>query len=232
VTMPRLALTTTRDRSLQLIDDVAALGMEPMVLPCIELIPATDEVIETARTESAQSDWLLLTSPRTVHRLWPEGGMPATNVAAVGQATAEAVSNAGGTISLVGDGGARELAERITRVVAGQSVFFPHAAGADRSTIDLLEGAGAEVRSQVVYESSPVPPDDDAVDAVVFGSSSAVTGWFLSRELDGIAVGVIGKTTAAALAAYGYEFHVIAMNPSFGELIRLMAGHLREGSTV
>ena len=229
---PRLALTTTRDRALQLIDDVATLGMEAVVLPCIELISASDLVIATARQESERSDWLLLTSPRTIYRLWPQGGMPATKVAAVGQSTAEAVRNAGGRLSFVGDGGARELADRIRLAVAGQTVFFPHAAGADRSTIDLLEGAGATVRSQVVYESRPVSPADDAVDAVVFGSSSAVTGWFLSRGLDGLSAGVIGKTTAATLAEYGYEFDVIATSPSFGELIRLMAGHLREGSTV
>ena len=228
----RLALTTTRDRAVQLIDDVAGLGMETVVLPCIELIPASEVVIDAARKESSRSGWLLLTSPRTVQRLWPQGGMPATKVAAVGQSTAQAVRNAGGRLAYVGDGGARELADRIALVVAGQTIYFPHAAGADRSTIDLLEDAGATVRSQVVYESRPVPPGDDEVDAVVFGSSSAVSGWFLSRGLDGLAIGVIGKSTAATVAEYGYELDVTATSPSYGEVIRLIAGFLREGSTV
>jgi uroporphyrinogen-III synthase len=228
----RIALTTTRDRALQLIDAVSALGMEPVVLPCIELISSPVSAIEAARGESADSDWILLTSPRTVDRLWPHGGMPATKVAAVGQSTAEAVTNAGGRLSYVGDQGARELASRITKAVAGQTVFFPHAAGADRSTIEVLESAGATVRSQVVYESRPIPPDDDLVDAVTFGSSSAVTGWLLTRNLDDLAVGVIGESTAATLAHSGHSFDAIAPNPSFDELIRLMASHLRDGSKV
>jgi len=232
VTTPRLALTTTRDRCLQLVDEVAGLGLEPVVLPCIELIPGSDAVTEAARIESARSDWVLLTSPRTVHELWPEGGMPKTRVAAVGQATAEAVRDAGGRVAVVGDGGARDLVDRISRMVAGQSVFFPHAADADRSTIDLLDGAGATVRARVVYEIRPISPSEDPVDAIVFGSPTAVTGWLLARDLEGLAVGVIGETTAAAVAGYGYQFDVMPPSPSFGELTRLMAGHLREGSTV
>jgi uroporphyrinogen-III synthase len=228
----RIALTTTRDRALRLIDDVGDLGIEPVVLPCIELISSPETALEAARRESADSDWILLTSPRTVHRLWPHGGMPATGVAAVGQSTAQAVTGAGGRLSCVGDQGARQLASRIAKAVAGQIVFFPHAAGADRSTIEVLESAGATVRSQVVYESRPIPPDDDLVDAVTFGSSSAVTGWLLSRNLDDLAIGVIGKSTAATLADSAHSFDVMAPNPSLGELIRLMASHLRDGSRV
>lgn len=232
MTTPRLALTTTRDRSRQLVDKVAGLGLEPVVLPCIELIPGSDTVIETARDESSRSDWLLLTSPRTVHELWPERGMPKTKVAAVGQATAEAIRDAGGRVAVVGDGGARDLVHRISRMVAGQTVFFPHAADADRSTIDILEDAGATVRTKVVYEIRPVSPPGDPIDAIAFGSPTAVTGWFLSRDLDGLAIGVIGETTAAAVASHGYQFDVMPPSPSFGELTRLMAGHLREGTMV
>lgn len=231
MTAPRLALTTTRDRSLQLIDEVAGLGLEPVVLPCIEMVPGPDAVIETARIESARSDWLLLTSPRTVHELWPERGMPKTRAAAVGRATAEAVRDAGGRVAVVGDGGASELVDRISHIVGGQSVFFPHAAGADRSTIGLLEAAGATVRTKVVYEIRPISPPDDPIDAVAFGSPTAVTGWFLSRDLEGLQVGVIGQTTGAAVAGHGYRFDVMPPSPSFGDLARLLAGHLREGTS-
>ncbi|HEX6301050.1 MAG TPA: uroporphyrinogen-III synthase [Acidimicrobiia bacterium] len=232
MTKPRLALTTTRDRALQLSDQVAGLGLEPVMLPCIELVPGSDDVIETARIQSARSDWLFLTSPRTVRELWPEGGMPKTRVAAVGQATAEAVRDAGGPVAVVGDGGARDLVDRISHIVAGQSVFVPHAANADRSTIDLLAGTGARVRTKVVYEMRPISPPDDPIDAIAFGSPSAVTGWFLSRDLEGLAVGVIGETTASAVAGHGHQFDVMPPSPSFGELTRLIAGHLSEGRTV
>lgn len=232
MTPRRVALTTTGDRSLQLADDVNALGLEAVVLPCIELAPAAGAAVASARSESSGADWLMVTSPRAVDVLWPEGGMPSTNVAAVGKVTAEAVRRAGGTVAVVGDGGAAELAERITGVVAGKSVFFPHAAGADRSTIDMLRRAGATVGAQVVYEIRPIAPGDDPVESVVFGSASAVTGWFLSRDLDGIVVGVIGDTTAAAVADYGWSFDVMPPRPSYGGLVEQLAEHLRDRSTV
>jgi uroporphyrinogen-III synthase len=228
----RVALTTTGDRSRRLADHVKALGLEPVVLPCIELAPAAGAALASARSEGSGADWLVVTSPRTVEVLWPEGGMPSTNVAAVGEITAEAVHGAGGSVAVVGDGGAAELAERITRVVAGKSVFLPHAAGADRSTVDLLRRAGATVRAQVVYEIRPIAPGDDPVDSVVFGSASAVTGWFLSRDLEGLVVGVIGDTTAAALADHGWSFDVMPPRPSYGGLVRQLAEHLRDRSTV
>ena len=232
MTLPRVGLTTTVDRARQLVGDLKAAGLEPVVLPCIELVPAPGAVVAAARSESSQSDWLVVTSPRTIHILWPEKGMPSTKVAAVGRATGDAVSSAGGTVAVVGDGGADELAERITRVVAGQSVFFPHAAGADRSTIDLLRRAGATVHAQVVYEIRPIAPGDDPVDSVAFGSASAVTGWFLSRDLEGLVVGAIGATTAAAVADHGWSFDVMPPTPSFSGMVRLLAEHLKDRSTV
>lgn len=230
--LPRVALTTTGDRSRHLADYVKALGLEPVALPCIELVPAAGAALASARSEGSGADWLVVTSPRTVDVLWAEGGMPSANVAAVGEVTAEAVRRVGGTVAVVSDGGAAQLAERITRVVAGKSVFFPHAAGADRSTIDLLRRAGATVRARAVYEMRPIAPGDDPVDSVVFGSASAVTGWLLSRDLEGLVVGVIGETTAAALAHCGRSFDVMPPRPSYRGLVRQLAEHLRDRSTV
>jgi uroporphyrinogen-III synthase len=230
--MRRLGLTTTRDRGLGLAGTVAALGLDPVIVPCIEVTAASEAVIGAARLEAERSDWLILTSPRTVGLLWPGMAMPETNVAVVGQPTAQAVRDAGGRVAVVGDGGATELAQRISPKTSGLSVFFPHAAGADSTTIDVLEDSGATVRTSVVYDTRSIAPPDDAVDAVVFASPSAVTGWFISRDVEGVATGVIGETTAAELAGRGHTYDVVAPHPSMDELIRLIARHLRERSSV
>lgn len=232
MSVTRLALTSTPERSSRLTVEWEEWNLEPVVLPCIAVAPAEESVLESARLQAARSDWLVITSSRTVTTLWPAGGMPGTQVAAVGPATAEAVRRAGGVPSVIGDGGARRLVERIRDLGRGRSVFFPHAGGADPSTIAHLESAGAKVEARRVYEVRPIPPGADAVDAVVFGSPTAVTGWCLSRDLEGLAIGAIGDTTADVLVDRGAPADVRPIRPSFDLLIRSMAEHLRDRSTV
>lgn len=232
MTRPRIALTSTYERSAALEPIAASAGLEPVSLPCIECVPADASTIDTARDKASRCDWLVLSSTRTVTTLWPEGGMPDVEVAAVGSATAAAVRTGGGVPSLVGDAGSGELFGRMSGVIAGRSVFFPHAATADLSDLDILETAGADVETLAVYRVEPLAPGDDAVHAVAFGSPSAVAGWFLSRTLDGLLVGAIGETTAASLAARGWVPDVIPDQPSFEELIGLIGTVLRDRSTV
>lgn len=228
--MARIALTTTPDRAARLAPLCEEHDLEPVGLPCIESVPADEDVLDQARRAVAQADWLVVTSSRAISALWPEGDMPDVPVAAVGPATAQAVRNAGGRPVVVGDGGADELTDRIAGRLRGVSVAFPHAAGVGTNTIEALEAAGASVDARAVYEIRPVPPAADPVDAVVFGSPTAVHGWLSSRDLEGLAVGVIGGTTAGALAESAVATDVEPPHPSFEGLIAAMAEHLRERS--
>lgn len=230
--MPRIALTTTPDRAARLAFLCEEHGLEPVGLPCIEFVPADEDVLDQARRRVAQADWLVLTSSRTISALWPEGEMPDVSVAAVGPATAQEVTNAGGRPLVVGDGGADELVDLIAERLHGASVAFPHAAGAGTNTIEALEAAGASVDARSVYEIRPVPPAADPVDSVVFGSPKAVYGWLSSRDLEGLAVGAIGGTTAEALAEFAAAADVEPPHPSFVGLIAAMAEHLTERSKV
>lgn len=232
MTRPRLALTSTPERSAALESIAVGAGLEPVSLPCIECVPADATTIDMARDRAARCDWLVLSSSRTVTTLWPDGGMPDVPVVAVGPATAGAVRSAGGNPSLVGDAGSEELFGRMSGVIAGRSVFFPHAATADLSRLDTLETAGATIDTLAVYDVEPLAPGDDAVDAVAFGSPSAVAGWLLSRTLDRLVIGAIGETTAHSLEARGRVPDVIPDHPSFEELIGLIGAGLRDRSTV
>lgn len=230
--MGRVGITTAADRSSLLADHARTHGLEPVLLPCIEVTPADDAVLHDARALASGADWLAVTSPRAVRAVWPRGGMPPTPVAAVGPSTAASVEEAGGTVALVGEAGAGALVARLAEMAGGASVFFPHAAGAAPSTVAALEKAGAEVKAVAVYETRPVAPGPDPVDAVAFGSPSAVRGWLISRHLEDLVLGAIGETTARALADAGKAPQVVPPRPGFEDLMAHLADHLRQRSPV
>lgn len=230
--MARVAVTTTPDRYRRHAARLEGLGLIPVMLSCIELIVGAEEILATAREEASRADWIVVTSVRAVEVLWPHGGMPLTPVAAVGPHTAAAVGEAGGRAEMVGDGGASRMTNELGALVPGRSVFFPHASGADPRTASALRDAGAEVTTEEVYKVIPIPPGSEPVDAVMFASPSAVSGWFLSRDLRGLVVGAVGLTTAAAIARRGVRPDVVPQEPSFDRLARLMAENLTERSAV
>jgi len=230
--MGRVAITTAADRSSVLADHARSHGLEPVLLPCIEVTPASDAVLHDARALASRADWLVVTSPRAVRAVWPRGGMPPSPVAAVGPATAASVEEADGIVGLVGEAGAEALVARLAERAGGASVFFPHATGADPSTVSALVKAGAEVQAVAVYQTRPVAPGLDPVDAAAFGSPSAVRGWLISRHLDDLVLGAIGETTARALADAGRSPQVVPPRPDFEELMAHLADHLRQRSPV
>ncbi len=228
--MPRVALTTTAERASELVARCEREGLEPVALPCIDVVPAEPERLDEARALAASADLIFVTSPRAIAALWPDAGMPPVPVAAVGTSTANAVRGAGGRVAFIGDGGADALLELLQGKTRGRTIALPHASGADRSTVDFLEKAGARVVALPVYRVAPVAPGPDPVDGVVFGSPSAVSGWTLARGLEGLAIGAIGQTTAEAVAMRDATVDVVPFRPSFDDLIRLMAEHMRDRS--
>lgn len=230
MTMPRLGLTTTRDRIAQLAGLAERQGLVPVPLTCISIVMSATEKLERARADASEADWIVITSSRAVEAVWPEGEMPDIPVAAVGSVTASAVRDAGGKVSVVGDLGSSDLVAKIRSTAAGRRVFFPHAATANVSALRSLLGADAEVSAMAVYETRPVAPPEDPVDAVIFGSPSAVAGWFLTRSVTNLVVGAIGETTRAAIVERGHDADFVPARPDFAQLVALLGDHLRERS--
>jgi len=221
----RVAVTTATDRASSQIQALETRGLEPVPLPCIQINPGSDSDLARARSASSWCDWLVLTSPRAVRILWPDGGMPRARTAVVGPTTASAVEMAGGTVALVGDSGAAGLVSRLAPHVAGRTVLLPHAAGSDPDTVAGLEAAGAKVTAVPIYEAQPVAPAHDQVDAALFGSPSAIDGWCRSRSLDDLVVAVIGATTEHALVGRGRAADVVAPRPDFDSLADAIHSH-------
>lgn len=214
--MTRVAVTTAEDRQDRVAGLMRSVGLVPVRLPCIEIVAADREVLDAARDAAASADAIVLTSSRTVGVLWPEG-MPRVPVWAVGSATAGAVRRAGGTVKHVGDAGARSLVAAMPPM-PGHTVAFPHADGTDDGVIEGLGGRVGQIVSHAVYRAEPTAPAADAVEAVAFLSPSAVTGWMSVRDLDGIVVGAIGATTAAALVDRGIDVAVVPPTPDLVQL--------------
>lgn len=218
--MTRVAVTTDR------FDDVASAyldaGLHPISLPCIQVRPAPTEQIEQARDQSSQADLLVITSPRAVSMVWPDGGMPDVETVVVGPSTAAAVCDAGGGVSLIGDAGLARLVELAEDRLGDRRVVFVHAAGSEPGAMKRLRDIAPGLEEHVVYRTEPTAPPLVPVDAVAFASPSAVAGWALSRDLDDIVVGAIGATTARAVARQR-EPDVVAEEPSHAALAEAIA---------
>lgn len=230
--MNRVAITTAADGYQRVAALARASGLQPVPLPCIAVIPAPHEILELVRDLAAKADWLVLTSARTVEILWPHGGMASTSVAAVGPVTASAVEQAGGRVTLVGDAGGGKLAVELAERIDGLSVLFPHASGTNRATIEILQEAAGRFEALPVYGTRPLAPGPDPVDAVTFGSPSAVRGWALTRDFDDLVLATIGDATATALADAARRPEVMPPRPDLEDLFALLAQHMRQRSPV
>lgn len=216
----RVAVTTTSDSYDRWAKPLARRSFEPVSLPCIEMRVAGDGHLERARMAVAGADLVLLTSPRAVRLLWPEGEMPSVPAAVVGPATGAAVEAAGGTVSVTGDSNGDGLVDRLIEDVAGRRIVFPGARSADPARVRRLREAGAAVEPFTVYETVPIAPADDRVDAAVFGSPSAVRGWILSRTLEEVSpVAAMGETTAAELRRAAREPDIVPSWPSVEAIV-------------
>lgn len=225
----RVAVTTTPDRAERYARPLSRHGLVPLVLPCIAVDPAGQEVLEAVRALVPGADLLVLTSPRTVELLWPQGGMPSVPVAAVGAVTAATVERLGGQVAVRGGAGLEQLVEAIPST-SGR-VVFPHAAGTPTPLLERLAARLPGLHHVVVYSTRPVPPPPDPVEAAVFASPSAVEGWLLSRDFEAVIVAAIGDTTAAALRRAGRPPEVVPLHPEPEELARRLAHHLSERRT-
>lgn len=221
--MTRVAITT--DRFHDVAGAFESTGLVPVRLPCIRVRPAGPTRLKAARAAASDAEFLVITSPRVVALLWPYGGMPDVDTAAVGAATATAVTAAGGRVAVTGDGGLDRLVDVAAHLLDGRRVMLAHAAGSDPLGMSRLRRTNADLSDWVVYESVPVGPAMTPVDAVAFASPSAVAGWALTRDLDEVVAGVIGPTTARAVGRHRLP-DVIAETPSYPALAEAIAAHM------
>lgn len=188
---------------------LAERGALPILFPTVAVVPPESwQWVDDAVAHLDRYDWLLLTSKNAVlyftSRL-PGARFPVelrARIAAVGSATAKAISERGGRVTVVpADERQEGLVNAMTASAAGTRVLFPVAADGRMLVVEALRKASATVDVVVAYRTQAIsnltPPAP--FDAAVFASPSALRAFvqaFGAGALDAKVVAVIGPTTA------------------------------------
>jgi len=164
-----------------------------------------------------------------------------TAVAAIGEATAVALRDAGCDVHLVPDTASTDAIVALLGDVQGRAILLPQSNIARPELALALSSRGAFVHAVVAYHTIPEAPLAPALshaiahaDAFTFASPSAVTG--LQQGLAAIGapasdcVGVvsIGPSTSAALTGAGFTVQAEAKSASVAGLVQAL--HLMFGA--
>lgn len=243
----RVVITRAANQSDSLLRLLASRGALPVLYPCIAIAPLDDPTpldIAILDAVSGEFDTVILTSANTVERIDARLralGIPAyvfstLRLAAVGAATAQRARELwrAEAIALPEKYDARSLAE-LPGLKAGSRVFLPQSDRAKPTLADGLAARGIAVRTATAYRTvtgsggARLVPMLAArrVDAVMFASPSAVSG-FLDRLhaeggspslLDGLTITCIGASTRRAAEDAGLSVQVIPPNSTLGQWV-------------
>jgi uroporphyrinogen-III synthase len=142
---PRVLVTRSPRQSSELATQLSALGLEPVLVPAIELAPPTSfDTLDDALVDVSSYDWLIFTSANAVEafgRRMESVGLNVTGVeariAAIGPATARALEAIGLLVELTPP---QAVAESLTEAL------LPHARRTDGSPTRFLLVRAEEAR--------------------------------------------------------------------------------------
>lgn len=228
-----------------------ALGAEVVHFPAIAVgPPESTGDLDRALRDLRSFAWVAFASANAVEwtaRRMAEIGIPAASLAAprlaaVGPATAEALTRAVRAPDLVpADARGEALAAALAPEVRGLKVLVPRAEEGRPELTEGLSAAGAEVTAPVAYRTLPADPEtlqglgdlleQGRVDAVAFASPSAVRAVAAALGpraslLARAAIAVIGPTTAEAVRQEGWPVSILPSYPGAAPLAEAIAARL------
>lgn len=237
----RVLVTRALDDAMAWANELAHVGAEPVVFPCLSTRPITDVgTAEQLRTAVAEADWIGVTSRRGVESAAALLGVPLperVRVAAVGPATARAAADLWGHTDLVATHHTVEglIADLLgttdsADVSPGPHLVLAGARNGRRQGVHLLLARGWRVSVVAVYETVPAAPTGRRVDLgaehlddILLASPSAVTGLRnLARLPKNVRIFTIGPTTTAAARAAGLVVTAEARRPGLDGLLEAM----------
>ena len=245
----RVLVTRSRTQSADLVELLERAGAEAVEVPTIEIQPVEDtREIDATLERLADYDWVIFTSTNTVEQLfgrldtlgYDARQFHASRVAAIGTATASALSERGIVADLVSrESVSQSLIDDLAeRGVAGQNILLPGAEVRPERLRRGLEGLGAVVREVTLYRT--VPPSgaeariaealDAGVDVVTFTSSSTVTNLMVLLEgdvtrLGEASVACIGRVTAETARKAGLNVDILAGESTAAGLVNAIVEH-------
>ena len=246
----RVVVTRALEQSQSLVEALRDAGAEPVLLPLVAFAPADNFAeLDACLRNSARFDWVFFTSQnavRAVQQRCSNLELPLAKVfeglkiAAVGPATAGAVTAAGLTVNFISrihSGVA--LAEELSAEAQKKRVFLPRSNRANPDLIEVLNLHGWRVTPVVAYKT--VSPNSDSpetqesllhgdADAILFFSPSAVhhlrdlLGVNRFRDLSRQSVFVaIGPVSENALKAEGVDRILLAEDTTVAAAVATLA---------
>jgi uroporphyrinogen-III synthase len=199
------------------------LGLQVLLWPAVSVAVADTAALDEALRSLEGFDWIVFASRHAVAAVTERVAAAPANlrVAAVGQATAQVLSQRGWPVDLLPeDANAAALVSAFaTRPVSGMKVLFPASSRALPTIAAGLTQLGAQVSQVEAYRTEPASLDisecrswidRDGISAVTFASPSAVIELertlgkpHFDRLLDAAAAVAIGPTTARELRDRG-----------------------------
>jgi uroporphyrinogen III methyltransferase/synthase len=250
-------ITRASDQAQRFVDLLEAAGARVLQAPTIAIEPPSSWApLDRALDALGTFTWAIFTSVNGVamvdRRLRQRGlgwgGFSRLRLAAIGPATADALSEHGLRASVVpNDFRAEGLVARLrSEVTPADRILMARASQARDLLTRELRGLGATVTEVPAYTTRRVEASaarlrdalaSRAVDAVTFTSSSTARNFaeLLTAEqrrtwLEGVTVASIGPVTAATAAEYGLTTHVMPREYTIPALARAIAEHFaRQG---
>ena len=174
-------VTRSPHQSSELVTKLSALGLEPVLVPAIELaLPSSFDALDAALADLASFDWLIFTSANAVeafHRRMESAGrgvgVDRLRIAAIGPATARALESIGRVPELIPP---QAVAESLTEALlprargpdGGPTRFLLMRAEDARDVVpEALNAAGARVTVAPAYRTVVPAGSIDAVQALL-----------------------------------------------------------------
>jgi uroporphyrinogen-III synthase len=184
----RVLVTRSPGQASELAAQLSALGLEPVLVPAIELAPPSSfDALDAALTHLSSYDWLVFTSANAVEvfrcRLESGGlnaGAVTVRIAAIGPSTARALESIGLAASLVAPQAVAEsLAEALlpqARRPDGSPRRFLLVRAEDARDVlpEALRGAGAEIAVAPAYRTVVPEGSIDIVRELFGGATSDI----------------------------------------------------------
>lgn len=229
--MTRVVVTRASQQATELSRELSTSGFEVVEVPVITIVEPDDggAALRAALGGIDHYDWLVVTSVNTVERISPFIVDVPGKIAAIGPATAGALSVLGLTVDLVPP---QYVAESlVAEFPAGEGkVLLPRAEVARDVLPDGLRQKGWMVDVVVAYKTvaAQVGPDalqrlDDA-DVITFTASSTVENFVDRFGVDRVPgkVACIGPVTAKTAEQLGVKVDVVAAEHTIPGLVRAL----------
>ena len=240
----RIAVTRPAHQTAPLAALLAARGAEAIPCPtvAIEPIPAT-RALDDALTELAAFAWVVFTSANAVTAVADRLAAlartipPAVRIAAIGGATARALSERLRPADFIPLRSSAQCLAREMPDVAGARVLFPRGDIAPDVVQRTLRSRGAAVTDHVVYRTVPAGADlaglveAGHLDAIVFASPSSIRFALgfppaVERAADRApSIVCIGPTTARAARELGLPVAAEAATQTVGGVVEALERH-------